>query len=231
MTLVDLTHPIRPAMPVFPGDPAVSSRTALELEVDGVAVSEWTLGSHTGTHVDAPSHRVRGGRTTSDLAAGELCGWARVLAFRADAASLGFESVLGGLPETFPRIVLLASGFDTHFGTTTYEDWPPVEPGFARHLWEAGMRVLGVDTFSPDPPGHDEPVHDAVLGRDGLIVENLRGLSDLPSEVEVVILPLLLADADGAPVRALAGTFPSSESGGGIVSHGDAPLRSVRSPG
>ena len=67
--------------------------------------------------------------------------------------------------------------------------------------------MLGVDTLSPDPTDAagttDFPVHDVVLGGDGLIVENLTGLHALPSRVRIGFFPLRLG-VDGAPVRAVA---------------------------
>ncbi|BCI52664.1 hypothetical protein NIIDNTM18_19420 [Mycolicibacterium litorale] len=67
------------------------------------------------------------------------------------------------------------------------------------------MRVLAVDTLSPDPTGVDTdfPVHQVVLGADALIVENLCNLDGLPARVRIGFFPLPV-DADGAPVRAVA---------------------------
>jgi kynurenine formamidase len=69
------------------------------------------------------------------------------------------------------------------------------------------MHVLGVDTLSPDPTEAAGttafPVHEVVLGGDGLIVENLTGLEGLPSRVRIGVFPLSLAN-DGAPARAVA---------------------------
>ena len=68
------------------------------------------------------------------------------------------------------------------------------------------MRLLAVDTLSPDPTGGDGfPVHDVVLGGDALIVENLTGLDGLAERVRIGFFPLPI-DADGAPVRAVAFT-------------------------
>ena len=74
----------------------------------------------------------------------------------------------------------------------------------ARRLAEyaAGVRF---DTLSPDATGTDGgfPVHEVVLGGDGLIVENVCGLDDLPARLRVGFFPLRLA-GDGAPVRGVA---------------------------
>src|SRR5438105_15810746 len=62
MTLVDISVPIRDAMAVYRGNPPVRIRPAMTLRTDGVNLSELCLGSHTGTHVDAPSHFIKGGK-------------------------------------------------------------------------------------------------------------------------------------------------------------------------
>ena len=65
------------------------------------------------------------------------------------------------------------------------------------------MQVLGVDMASPDR-ADSLAAHEVLLGADRLIIENLRGLTDLPRNVEFTALPLNIAGGDGAPVRAVA---------------------------
>ncbi|ADG80641.1 Cyclase family protein OS=Tsukamurella paurometabola (strain ATCC 8368 / DSM / CCUG 35730 /CIP 100753 / JCM 10117 / KCTC 9821 / NBRC 16120 / NCIMB 702349/ NCTC 13040) OX=521096 GN=Tpau_4071 PE=4 SV=1 [Tsukamurella paurometabola] len=207
MTWIDLTHTLTPGTQ-YPGDPPIVIEPALTLEADGVAVSRLQLSTHSGTHVDAPCHTVAGGRTVDQIGLGELLGPARVIAV--DAAASGRIEVgdLGELPERLPPIVLIATGWDRWFGTRGYREHPALTVESAELLWSRGMRVLGVDAFSPDPiDSPDFPVHALVLGRDGLIVENLRGLTALPAECEVGIHPLAVGPLDGAPVRAVARPF------------------------
>jgi len=213
----DLSHPIRSGMQVYPGDPGVELAPALELERDGAAVTALHLGSHTGTHVDAPAHTVAGGRTMDLVALDELVGEALVLHVPglADRATIGIDDLsglgelgeLGELPDQVPSIVIIDTGWARHFGTERALAHPALGVDAARLLVARGMRVLGVDTLSPDPTdaaGTTEfPVHEVVLGGDGLIVENLTGLGGLPSPVRIGVFPLRLA-GDGAPARAVA---------------------------
>lgn len=213
-------------MTVYPGDPGVRCADVLTLEADGAAVMALNMGSHTGTHIDAPSHSVAGGRSINEVTLGELVGDALVLHLadrvgpgtRIDAALLEPEL------ERFvavPRIVLLHTGWDRHFTTDLAFDHPFLDRDVAEALWQRGMRVLGVDTLSPDRTAAEIagggaglglgleatpgvfPVHDVVLGGDGLIVENLRGLERLDTLARVGFFPLPLT-GDGAPVRAVA---------------------------
>ncbi|MFE7846551.1 cyclase family protein [Microbacterium sp. NPDC057407] len=211
--LIDLSHRIEDGMPVYPGDPAVHIRHALALASDGVAVDELQFGTHTGTHVDAPSHTVAGGRTMADVRLDELVGEALVI----HVGGLGgrevcdwhrLDDAAGGLPESVPPIVLVNSGWARWFPDDERRArHPSLAADAARELVARGMHVLGVDMLSPDPTGADDdafPVHEAVLGADGLIVENLRGLEQLPHRIRVGFFPLRLG-GDGSPVRAVAG--------------------------
>lgn len=208
MKLVDLSREVATGMPVYPGDPAVTIDPALTLASDGVAVAHLDMGSHTGTHLDAPSHSVAGGRTVDQIPLDLLWGPARVL--RA-GSPLEAGTVIGvadlDVPATLPRIVCVATGWDEHFGTTEMTAHPSLARELAELLWERGARVLCVDALSPDSsadPSAGFPVHDFWLGHDGVIVENLAGLSLIPDEVELSLLPLNLLGVDGSPIRAVA---------------------------
>jgi kynurenine formamidase len=197
-------------MQVYPGDPGVEIGSALEVARDGVDVAQLHLGSHTGTHLDAPSHTVPGGRTTGRIGLDELVGESLVvhldgLAPRQLYGLAELASALAdGLPERVPPIVVVDTGWASRFGTDAALEHPALDPDAAAELLRRGMRVLAVDTLSPDPTGGDGfPVHDVVLGGDALIVENLTGLEGLPERVRVGLFPLPI-DADGAPVRAVA---------------------------
>lgn len=217
----DLSRPIHDAMMVYPGDPAVALGPGLTLEDDGVAVARLSCGSHTGTHLDAPCHTVPGGRTTSQISLEELIGPTLVVHLEAQAGHLvTAEELERLLPERVPPRVFLSFGWDRFFGSDRALTHPGLSAEAAQLLWSRGMRVLGTDALSPDlthrTEGADDdaveddvalgfPAHEVVLGQDGLIVENLAGLGDLPAgEHHVGIFPLPLADSDGAPSRVVA---------------------------
>ncbi len=204
MRWIDLTHTLRPGTE-YPGDPPITIEPALTLAADGAAVAALHLSTHSGTHVDAPCHTVSGGRTMDEVSVDELIGTAAVVHVGGEEAGTIGVADLGDLPARLPSIVLVATGWDRWFGMERYRRHPALSPEAAEWLWERGMRVLGVDCYSPDPiDSEDFPVHRVVLGRDGLIVENLRGLTALPAECEVGIHPIKVGPFDGAPVRALA---------------------------
>ena len=194
----ELSHQISGGMQVYPGDPAVSVESALTVDEEGVDVSLLHLGSHTGTHLDAPSHIVAGGRTTGSISLDELVGDALLvhLPTLAPHASYGIGEItcaLGVLPSVVPAIVIMNTGWAQHFGTDTALTHPHLDRDAATELMRRGMRLLAVDTLSPDPTGWgstDFPVHEVVIGSDGLIVENITGLDGLPQQLRVGFFPL-----------------------------------------
>lgn len=202
-------------MPVFPGDPAVRLEPALTVARDGAAVAALHLGSHTGTHVDAPRHLLEAATSIDELPVGTFVGEAIVLHVEGlepraviDAHTPGIaERFVGGVGDAVggARIVLLSTGWDAHWGTDAALAHPSIDPTFAAELVAAGVRVLGVDTLSPDAHGDEGlPVHHAVLDAGGCIIENLTGLTGLPDRVEFIGMPLRIEGGDGSPIRAVA---------------------------
>lgn len=215
MRVVDLSHPLRTGMQVFPGDPEVRTRTAATVAENGFRVAELHLGTHSGTHIDSPSHTVEGAADVDALDLATLIGPVRMV----DATGRGarelvtWVDVAGQLENLAPgTVVVFRTGWSEHFGTARYLDHPALEPEIARRLVAAGIALLGMDTLNPDPtPAPDAvgpvrlPVHEVILGAGGAIVENLTGLEavDRPGAL-FAAFPLRLAGQDGSPVRAVA---------------------------
>jgi len=199
MALLDLTHPLVPGMQVYPSDPEFRCAPALSLAADGVAVTELHLGTHTGTHVDAPAHVVPGAAGLADLDLDLFRGEALV----ADVRGVR-EIGPADLGELRPGVVLVVcTGWSRHFGTPAYLDHPWLTADAARAVVAAGIRALAVDTLSPDPRD-SLAVHEVVLGAGGVILENLRGVERLLGRpATLTFLPLAL-NGDGSPVRAVA---------------------------
>jgi kynurenine formamidase len=206
----DLTHPVETGMPVFPGDPPVSVRPHATHAADGHRVSAVSLGSHAGTHVDAPAHTEPDGRTLASFP---------VSAFAFDALLVDCRDLGAREPVPAARVpaagadadcAVFRTGWDRHWGTDRYGDHPYLAPATARSCADRGYAVA-LDAPSPDPTPTDRarasepdglPAHRALLGADRPLVENLTGLDAAPDRFELLALPLALA-GDGAPVRAV----------------------------
>ena len=77
--LIDMTHTITQEIPIYPGTPAPTLAPACTLTKDGFRETLLTFSSHTGTHMDAPAHLLREGRTLDDMPMSQFSGRATVL--------------------------------------------------------------------------------------------------------------------------------------------------------
>ncbi|WP_104116186.1 cyclase family protein [Arthrobacter sp. B1805] len=211
MRVVDLSQPIHTGMQVYPGDPDVTLTTVATVTEDGYQVASLHAGSHTGTHLDAPLHSIPGGGSVDDIDLARLIGPARIVRCTGLAPNevVTWPSVadqLGNLDGL--AMVMFRTGWSEYFGEDRYLEHPVLAPEVAHRLLAAGIDVVGVDTLNPDPTLDNEgrlPFHTAFLGAGGVIIENLTNLVEVTWDRPVVsVLPLALAGADGAPVRAVA---------------------------
>jgi len=223
MRVVDLTHSISAEMPTYPGDPSPSMDAVSGYGDTGYVTRRLCLGSHTGTHVDAPAHMLPGGRTLDHYPVDHFAGPAAVVSVPAKATVEhdSLRACVDGLPAD--GFLLLNTGWHRLWGTGRYfHDYPALSVAAATWLVERGLRGIGVDTPSVDAAGSTNyPVHRALLGCGMVIVENLAGLDRLPEgPVWFTAFPLPLASADGSPVRAVAwlgcGSAIGVDSGGAL---------------
>jgi arylformamidase len=202
--LIDISLPISHDTPVWPGDPRPELTPVTSLEADGVQVSRLILGTHTGTHLDAPRHFIPGGRTIDQLDLGILVGLCHVIEVvsaerhiaRADLQRVEFHPGA--------RLLLKTRNSRQPSGPSFSPDFVALTPSGADYVCERGVRLVGIDGPSIDPwDAHDFPSHKRLLGADILIVENLVLRHVMPGLYGLIALPLNLTGADGCPIRAL----------------------------
>jgi arylformamidase len=155
------------------------------------------MGSHTGTHIDAPAHCIRDGETIDRVALDSLIGRCRIIDARS-AGKLITDTYLTGKLGGAQRILLktACSGSDLYEGV-----YPALSPDAARLLTEHGIRCVGIDSPSVEPSGDDGTIHRLLLGNGCLIIEFLD-LTDIPAgDYTMIALPLRLAGLDGSPAR------------------------------
>lgn len=209
MKLIDLTHPISPEMPVYPGTEPPVFVTECVIDEEGFLEKKITLYSHTGTHIDAPAHLIENAKTLDMLPIGHFYGKAFLLNLAHS------ENRTIGIGELRPyqntiRLVdflLIHTGWSRYWGTERYfSDYPVLSSEAADWLAGFGLRGFGADTISADEAdSRDFPIHKALLKNDMIVIENLANLEKLPTNRFMFsCLPLGFEDADGSPVRAVA---------------------------
>jgi arylformamidase len=205
--LIDISVPVSDALPTWPGDPSISVRPAKRIaRGDAANVSHLSLGNHTGTHVDPPSHFIEGARTIDQLAPEVFVGRAWVSHLPDARGEIGpAELQAAGVPAGTERLLLKTVNSGTLAPGKEYRtDFVCLSPGAADWIVGRGVRLVGVDYLSIERAGapFEHPVHRTLLGAGVVIVEGLD-LSGAPAGgCELFCLPLLIAGGDGAPARA-----------------------------
>ncbi|MDH7602528.1 MAG: cyclase family protein [Armatimonadota bacterium] len=207
MRIIDLTHTIADGMPVFSGDPEVRIETLPPAGNEGYVVSKILLGTHTGTHVDAPCHLLCGSLGVDQLALDSLVGWAQVLDLPKSKES---EIDVSDLVAFGQRIsegsrLLLRTGRGKYFGRPQFfSGFPGITAGAAEWLVSRGIKLLGLEQPSTHPTLHRR-THEILLSNGVVILESVANLCKLTeNRVYLIVLPLKLAGADGAPARVVA---------------------------
>jgi arylformamidase len=201
--LVDVSVPLQAGLATYPGNPEFELQPVKRIATGGSAnVSRLIMGTHTGTHVDAPRHFFDNAAAIDALPLDLLIGRARVVdvPFRggiteAHLADADLREDIRVLLRT-PNSALWRSMNGFH------EDYTYLTEAGARYLVNQGVKVVGIDYLSVEQfkrPG--APAHHALLGDNVVIIEGLN-LSDAePGQYEMYCLPLRVTGADGAPAR------------------------------
>ncbi|HEY3398960.1 MAG TPA: cyclase family protein [Armatimonadota bacterium] len=200
----DISVPLYSGMPVYPGDPAVSFTSAASLEAgDGANVTRLDLGSHSGTHVDAPRHFLPTGRGVDELPWEALLGPGRLVQAPA-GAEISADFVQGLGLARGDRLLLRTRPFGEPPAESFPAAWPALTREAAEWLAARGVALVGVDAPSVDAFGAAEPhVHRALLGAGVVPLEGLDLSAPPEGEYELICLPLRLRGADGSPCRAV----------------------------
>lgn len=210
MKIFDLTHDIKNGMQIFPGDPEVSIRPGLTHESDYCKVDRLWLNSHTGTHIDAPQHFLKQGKTLMDYPIDKFLGKAALIdvGVKRENEAIVLADIQQHLDHLRTcHVAMLKTGWSQYFGTERYLNHPYISKEAAEALVETGIQVIGVDFLNVDPTRWESwEAHPVFLSNDVLIVENLTHLEELDPSIAYTcgFLPLKTVDADGSPIRAVA---------------------------
>ena len=200
MRLIDISHPISPATPVYAGDNPISLIKRKCIEDDMYNAYELATTLHTGTHADAPMHITRDPRWIGDFSLEHFAGNGVLLDVRGEE-QIGMKPKYAELIRP-QDVVLLYTGYDAHFGEPEYfTHHPMMTQEFAEFLAERKIKMLGMDIPSPDRRPFE--VHKCLMRADIIILENLTNLYQLEgiSSFEVYAPPLRLT-AEASLVRA-----------------------------
>ena len=206
MIIHDISLPVSEALIVWPGDPAIHITQPHHLDKgDKATVSRLDIGAHTGTHVDAPCHFIRGGAGIDSLDLNILVGPALVIEVAA-SGNISADLLKGlTIPPHTERVLFQTSNSELWSrGESVFsKDFVGITADGAEWLVEFGARLVGIDYLSVAPFGQSLPTHRTLLQAGAIIVEGLNLSRIRPGMYTLACLPLRLVGIDGSPARAI----------------------------
>ncbi|HLK10094.1 MAG TPA: cyclase family protein [Candidatus Binatia bacterium] len=204
MRVIDISVPNGPGQHVYPGDPEPRVEPVRMVAGGDVCnLSLLTLGSHTGTHVDAPYHFLVDGARLGEVPLDRMVGEALVADLRGRPAV--DAAALAGVPARPGDIVLCRTDNSERWARPVFQrDFTYLTEDAAGWLVARGVRAVGMDYLSIERFGSpDFPVHHRLLGAGVFVIEGLDLRGVVPGRYTLVCLPLKFPDLDGAPARAV----------------------------
>lgn len=208
---VDLTHDLANGMPVYPGDPSPSFQRAATIEANGVNLTKMVLGSHTGTHIDAPIHFISSGKPLDQIPVSSFVGEAFVIDLSNKPVGSGIsQSDLRPFDSNIRKddIVLLYTGSSDRWGNPeTNSNYTYCTKEAADYFVSKQVRAVGIDFLSIEKFKAPEPiVHKTLLGNGIYIIESLSSVLKrfAGQRILFISLPIKLRNGDGAPSRSIA---------------------------
>jgi len=202
---IDISVPIKSGMHHWPDNPPVVVGKMLEMCKGAVCnVSTLSMGSHTGTHMDAPLHFIADGESLDRMPIEATVGPARVVQIK-DPVSIKVKELKPLKPRRGERLLFKTRNSVRSWAKPSFdEDFVFISRDAAKFLADSGVQTVGVDYLSVGGFREDGiETHHALLGAGIWIIEGLDFSKVKPGRYELLCLPLKVLDSDGAPARAV----------------------------
>ena len=202
MRIIDISQRITESMPVYPGDPPFRSQPVCLFETgDGCEVSKLTIGTHSGTHIDAPSHMIPGGASLDDVPLDCFIGPCRVLTMLQKVITEDMLRTANIRPGERVLLRTDPTGQAIDAGTLSCA---AITPEAARYLAAQKICLVGIDSPSiEDVEQYGGEVHRTLLGAGIPILEGLDLRNAREEKYVLSALPLSLPGENGSPCRAV----------------------------
>jgi kynurenine formamidase len=206
---VDLSWPITAGTSIFPDDPVPHIEVFSTIESIGYNLFNVSVGTQTGTHVDAPYHFLYSGDTIDKMELDYFFGESIVIDVSGKDCfyEIGVDDIKNS-ENAIKRtgIVLLRTNWYLKFGTREFLNHPYLSLDAAKELITWGVKTVCIDTLNLDRTGRTVyPIHSLFAEKRIMIAENMINFDKIKVKNPLICcFPLNLKGCDGSPVRAVA---------------------------
>ncbi|AAO36354.1 cyclase [Clostridium tetani] len=208
MKVIDLTHIFQSNISLFPGDENPIIEEVSNVKEHGYKTTKINMTTHLGTHLDCKSHVFENGFTTSDANLNKFLGQGIVIDCSMVKKGEKIDvNILKQYDLSCKDFILIYTNWNSFWKNEEYiKDYPVLSEQAAKYLTSFNIKGIGLDTISIDSIDNEELTnHKILLGKDVVIIENLKNLHKLLNkEFQFSALPLKIKNGDGSPVRAVA---------------------------
>jgi arylformamidase len=204
MAVYDVTVPLKPDMPTYAGEepgPILSFHSLIS-EGQSANVSALSIGSHTGTHVDAPCHFLEGRSGVEAMPLESLVGPCQVIEYGGDRHITAADLEAAGIPASTRRLLIKTRSGRFWDDTVFRSDFVGLAGDAGGWLADRGYLLVGIDYMSIEQfRSATHEVHKALLEKNIVIVEGVDLRTIAPGAYFLVCAPLKVVGAEGAPAR------------------------------
>ncbi|WP_455538737.1 cyclase family protein [Terrisporobacter sp.] len=206
MKVIDLTHFIEEEMTVYCEEESANIKSLYKVEDCGFNVLTVELSTHTGTHIDSARHIFKDGPSIDDFDLNKFVGSAYILDCR-DMQEITLDTILKHKDEIEKvDYLILKTGWEDKWYSDEYLEGYPILSNEACEFLSNmdNLTGIGLDAISVDSRGKDVQNHRTLLSKGKMLIENLCNLKDIEDKFNIIIAPLKVRNADGAPARVYA---------------------------
>lgn len=206
----DLSVTLETYMPIWPTNPLVEIKPIGTVVRDGYKVESYYSATHSGTHIDTPSHMLENGKTIDQIGIPSLVGEGYVIRPEITGTEISVESIKKVWKDEYNgKIILINTGWDKKRGFTKefQYDFPGLSRDTVDFFKEKKPLIIGIDTLGIEPFNHEDfAVHKALLGTGMTFIEDLANLDQLTEGKKYLVaaLPIKIKGGSGAMARVIA---------------------------
>lgn len=205
----DISVPLDPKLPVWPGGPQIEIYRTSNIEKDGWTVSEMKLDLHSGTHIDAPLHIVPNGKTTVEIPLDKLIGVCEVVEFFGKSVITADDLNRLNLEKDVQKLLLKTDNSkmwdNPHH--TFYEDFCALSADGAQWIVDNKIHLVGIDYLSIQRFYDSPDTHVILLENEVVILETLDLRAIKAGKYKLICMPLKVNGVEGVSARAVLETL------------------------